>query len=214
MAGYSNVELVNQALDHLGKDRIASLSESSTAARKMNEMFERTIFSALARSHWSFARRIQSLSSLANDWDERWAYKYDLPNDCLNFVRIIPRVDIPNTEPQAPHQLMGGAVYCDELEAKAEYVFETTNTSLFSQPFLDACSYLLARNAAMPLTRKQGMYQGLNEAYEAQLGLAIEHDAGQEPTSWAQAGGGYIEARGGAETEIEGAAPDGSIYWR
>lgn len=214
MPGYSNVELANQALDHLGKDPISSLSENSTAARKINAAFERTLYAALARSHWPFVRKIAELAAVTpNDWDERWAFKYDLPIDCLTFVRLIPRVDIPNTEPQLTHQLFGSYVYANEPDAKAEYVFETTDTTAMPQPFLDAVSFLLARNVAMPLTRKRGYWADMNDAYEGQLGLAIEHSAGQEPTYYPQAAGGYIDARGGAESEIEGGAPDGSIYW-
>lgn len=211
--GYSKVELVNQALDHLGKDRIASLNENSTAARKANEILERVLRSALSRSHWTFSRRLQSLAGLTNDWEERWGFKYDLPNDMATFVRIVPRVDVPNTEPQVPHQLMGGAVYCNEPTAKAEYVYSSTDTLVWPQPFLDACAFLLARDLAMPLTRKQSLWADMNQAYEFQLGAAVEHDAGQELTKYEQRSGGYIDARGGAEAEIDGAAPDGSIYW-
>ncbi len=212
--GYSNVELANQALDLLGKDRIASLSENSTAARKINEVFQRTMYSALARSEWTFSRKFQDLAALTNDWDQRWAFKYDLPNDCAKFIRLVPRVDIPNTEPQAPHQLFGGAVYTDEADARAEYVYEQTDTLQMPSYFLDAVAFLLARNVAMPLTRKRSMWADMNDGYEGQLGLAVELDAGQEPTFYPQEGGGYVEARGGSEVEIEGAAPDGSIYWR
>lgn len=211
--GYSKVELANQALDHLGKDRIASLTESSTAARKINEVLTRTINAALARSHWTFARKVQTLASQTNDWEERWSFKYDEPNDLITFIRIIPRVDIPNHEPQVPHARRGGSVYCDECDAKAEYVYETDATLTMPQPFLDAVSFLLARNVAMPLTRKRSFWADMNTAYEEMLGLAIEHDAGQEPIEYPQDGGGYIDARGGSTSEIEGAAPDGSIYW-
>lgn len=211
--GYSNVELANQALDHLGKERIASLSENSTGARKINEVFARSIHSALARSRWQFARKIAALASVTNDWDQRWAYKYSLPNDCATFVRIVPRVDVPNTEPQAPHELLGGYVYTDELNASAEYVFKTTSTLTLPEPFLDAVSFLLARNVAMPLTRKASYWNDMNTAYERQLALAIEHDTAQSPRFYDQNAHGYIDARGGQSTDIEGAAPDGSIYW-
>lgn len=214
MPGYSNVELANQALDHIGKGNIASLAEASVAARKINEVFERTLYAALARSHWTFARKFVTLTAQTpNDWDQRWAFKYDLPNDCLNFVRIVPRLDIPNTEPQAPHQLFNGSIYTNEVDATGEYVYETTDTLTMPSPFLDAVSFLLARNVAMPLTRKRGYWADMNDAYELQLGLAVEQDAGQEPTTYPQEAGGYIDARGGSEADVEGAAPDGSIYW-
>lgn len=211
--GYSKVELANQALDLIGKDRILSLTEDSTAARKINEVFDRTCHSALARSHWTFQRTAQTMTGLTNDWEERWAYKYDLPNNCATFVRIIPRVDIPNHEPQVSHQLRGGAIYCNEPDAKGEFVFKSTDTLIWPNPFLDAVAFLLARNVVMPLTRKRSMWDEMNREYEAQLGLAIEHDAGQEPIFYPQEGGGYIDDRGGHTGWVEGAAPDGSIYW-
>jgi len=217
MPGYSNVELANQALDHIGKANIASLTENSVAARKINEVFERTMYSALARSHWTFARKFATLSLVTptapNDWDERWAHVYDLPNDCCSFIRVVPRLDVPNTEPQAPHQLQGAYIYTNEVDAVGEYVFETTDTLSMPSTFLDAVSFLLARNVAMPLTRKRGYWADMNDAYEIQLGLAVEIDAGQEPTTYPQEAGGYIDARGGSEADVEGAAPDGSIYW-
>lgn len=212
--GYSNVELANQALDHLGKDRIASLSENSTAARKINEVFERTIYAALSRSHWSFCRKIASLASVTNDWDERWAYKYDIPSDCLTVVRVIPRVDMPNAEVQEPHELMGGYLYTNAADAKIEYVYKSTSTLTMPEPFLTAVSMLMARDVCMPLTRKRSFWNDLNRAWEMQLATAVEHDAGQQPNIWTQKAGGYLDARGAGESGTEGGAPDGSIYWQ
>ena len=211
--GYSKVELANQALDAIGKDRIASLSETSTAARKVNEVFDRTIESALARSHWSFCRKIASLSLLTNDWSERWAYKYDIPSDCVTVVRLVPTSDMRNHEPQLEYELMGGALYCNEPLAKAEYVFRTTNTTTMPVPFLDAVAFLLARNVSMPLTRKPSLWGNMNQMYEMQLGYAIEHDAGQEPTFYPQEAGGYIDDRNGTTGSGRSGSVDGSIYW-
>lgn len=212
--GYSKVELANQALDHLGKDNIASLTEVSTAARKANAMLSRVIETALARSHWSFARKIASLPGLTADWTERWAYKYDLPNDMVTLVRMIPLVDVQNTEPQAMYELKGGALYTNENTCKVEYVYVNEETLTWPQPFLDAVAYLLARDLAMPLTRKPGLRTEMHQYYEMQISRAVEHDSGQEPTSYVQKANSYLGARGASDDELGGAAPDGSIYWR
>lgn len=210
--GYSKVELANQALDHLGKDRIASLTENSTAARKIVEVFDRSIHSVLSRSHWSFARKFLTLASLTNDWDERWGYKYDLPSDCATFIRIVPLHD-PDGRDGPPHQMHGGAIYTNERDAKGEYVYKTVNTLAFPQPFLDTCSFFLAREIALPLTRKRSNWVDMNNMFTYQLGLAVEHDSGQEPTYLPEGDNGYIDARGGPAKDTSGAAPDGSIYW-
>lgn len=212
--GYSKVELANQALDHLGKDSILSLTEDSNAARKLNAAFDRTIYAALARSTWTFAQKIKTLAELTtNDWEERWACKYDLPNDYIGAVRLVDHIDVDNRE-GPKFQILGGALYTNESDAKLRYVYETTDTMSFPQPFLDAVSFLLARNVAMPLTRKVSVRDRMQKEYEYQLGLAIEDDTANEPTTYIPADGGYIDARGGDDTgEYEGGAPDGSIYW-
>ena len=211
--GYSNVELANQALDHIGKDRIASLSENSVAGRKVTEIFTRVLYAALSESHWSFARKIATLANVTNDWDERWGYKYDLPSDCLTFIRVVPRVDPKNAGSDPDHQLMGGAVYTNEINAKAEYVAKSTATLTMPDPFLEAVSYRMARDLAMPLTRKSSLRAEMSQAYLASLARAVMHDAGQERTTYDLDGGQYIEARGNGINDVEGAAPDGSIYW-
>jgi hypothetical protein len=211
--GYSKVELANQALDHLGKDSISSLTENSNAARKLNAAFNRSIYSVLSRSHWTFAQKLQSLASVTNDWEERWAYKYDLPNDYIGAVRLVDNIDEPNRE-GPKFQVLGGALYTDERTAKLRYVYQTVDTLSFPQPFLDACALMLAKNVAMPLTRKVSIRDRLQQEFEYYLGLAIEQDAGQEPTTYIPSDGGYLSSRGSDDTgDYTGGAPDGSIYW-
>ncbi len=210
--GYSNTELANQALSHIGRDDISSLAEDSASARKVNAVFERSIYSALSRSRWSFHRKLQVLASVTNDWEERWAYKYDIPSDCATFVRIVPASDVKGATPPA-HQLLGSAIYTNEPTAKGEYVHKTTSTVTMGEPFLDAVSFLIARNVSMPLTRKRSFWNDMNQSYEYHLALAIQHDAGQEAHTWTGDDGGYIDARGGGASYTGGAAPDGSIYW-
>jgi len=210
--GYSKVELANQALDHLGKDNIASLSEATTTARKANAAFDRTINAALSRSSWTFARKNEALAEVTNDWKERWLFKFDLPSDCLSPVRIIAQADIANY-PAVPYEVQGGFLYTNQRDAKLNYVFSTNVTLSMPQEFLDAVSFLLARNLAMPLTRKMSMWNEMQGQYEYHLGMAIEADAGNEPTSWAAESGGYISDRGASGNNHNGASVDGSIYW-
>lgn len=212
--GYSKVELANQALDHLGKDSITSLSENSNAARKLNAAFDRTIHAVLARSPWTFAQKIAALAEVTNDWEERWAHKYDLPKDYVLAARLVPDLDDSDMRVGPTFQVLGGALYTNERTAKLRYVYKTVDTMGFPQPFLDACSFLLARNVCMPLTRKLSMWERMQQAYEYTLGLAVEQDAAQAPQSYIPEDGGYLDERGGGTRGgYTGGAPDGSIYW-
>lgn len=211
--GYSNVELANQALDHLGKNNIASLTEESVEARKMNAVFDRTIESALARSAWSFTNKIAELALVEpNDWTERWAYKYDRPTEAVRILRLIPRVDIQNAPPLL-YELHGAFIYTNEADAKAEYTLDSTTTTSMPTFFLDAVSYLLARNVAMPLTRKRSFWDDMNTAYEGHILMAMELDAGQEPNSYVPTSNTYLDARGGEGQTVSNTSVDGSIYW-
>lgn len=211
--GYSNVELANQALDHLGKNNIASLVEESVEARKMNAVFDRTIESALARSAWSFSKEIADLALVTpNDWDERWCYKYDRPTAAIRILRLVPEVDIQNATPLL-YELHGAFLYTNEANAKAEYTLDTTTTTSMPTFFLDAVSFLLARNAAMQLTRKRSYWVDMNEAYEGHILQAMELDAGQEPNTYVPQANTYLDARGGGEQYVSHTSVDGSIYW-
>lgn len=210
--GLSKVAFVNAALDHLGKDNIASLGESSTAARKANAIVDRVLISTLERAPWSFNRKFQLLSSLTNDWEERWAFKYDRPNDMAKFIRLVPPIDLPDADP-IPVGHKGGAIYANLDVAKVEYVVMSTETGSMPQYFLDAAAFLLARDLAMPLTRKVSFWDTLDQRFEFQLSRASEIDAAQEPSTYISSND-YIAVRGGGEVSpYDSIGADGSSYW-
>lgn len=205
--GLSKVGVANRALDHIGKDRIASLTENSTAARKVNEVFDSVLVSVLERAPWTFGRTIRVLAEVTNDWPERWAYKYDRPGDMVKFIRLIPPVDDPEGQDPLPVGHRVGAIYANEPSAKAEYIPEITETASLPQYFLDAFAFLLARDLAMPMTRKQSLWDALDQRYEFQLSRASEIDAAQEQSTYTR-GNDYIQARGG------GVASDDDYWFR
>lgn len=212
--GYSNVTLANRALDHLGKEHIASLTEDSTQARKVNDVFAATLHEALEASTWTFARRRKALAGVTNDWSERWGYAYDLPSDSLRAIRLVPEVDLDDNTTALPFQRSDGKLYTNESSAKLEYVFATTSTLEMPPSFLTAVSFLLARNVCMPLTRKQSNWDRMEALWQSKLNTAIMHDAAQEPQFWTQTdGGAYIRERGASAGETPLKAVDGSIYW-
>lgn len=214
---YSTVDIANMALGHIGKSSVLNLSETSAEAREVNFWFSKVVNVAKLRSPWTFDRTLFTLASLDNDYEERWSYKFDLPSSLVKIVRVIPRVDphgTSNMKP-VPYQRMGGALYTNEREAKVDGVNANVNPSNWPDDFALAVSFLLAARIAPRLTRKPSYVQQMTQSYEYHLGLAIESDAGQEPTYYAYESE-YLHDRGadGANHDTDGAGVDDSIYWR
>lgn len=213
--GMSRVEFANKALDHLGKDSIADLGENSTAARKVISILDNVLEHALESSPWTFARTTQSLALLTNDWEERWEYKYDEPNDMVRFIRIRHPVCDPQTADAIPVAVRDGAIYTNVEDARAEYVQRRTNTQKMPMYFLEAAAWLLARDLAMPLTRKMSFREMMQKEYNREWAKAVEHDASQEPHTYV-AENDYMQARGagGLDPWEDYDGADGSSYWR
>lgn len=213
---YTKIDIANMALAHLGKPEILSLSDTSTESRTANFWYDKAAGSALRRSNWTFSRAILTLTEMTNDYEERWAYKYDYPSTAKKIVRLIPSVDSYGTENAMPlqYQLLGGAIYCNERQAKADIVTALTTPTNWPDDFAFAVSHQLARLMAPKLTRKASYANENVQLYEMYLGMAIEADSAQEPTFYAYSSQ-YLDDRGadGPDMFGEGRNVDGSIYW-
>jgi len=208
----SKVGLANMALDILAVDNIASIDESSTTARKVKARIDDVIEAVLEMSDWTFARKIAALAEVTNDtWTERYERKYDLPNDMLKARRLVPLIDARNDQP-IPYSLAGGALYTDEPEAKLQYTYTNTDISSWPMSFVEAVAAYLARQIAMPLTRKRQNFADASSIFVTQLATAVEFDAGQEATFWAYQSA-YLDARGSTRSTGDGRGADGSSYW-
>jgi hypothetical protein len=204
--------LVNLALDHLGVDSIASLDENSTAARKARTQLDTSIESVLARSDWSFARRVSALAEVENTvWPQRHQRAYDLPSDLLAARYLVEAVDRPNRTP-VPFSLANGLLYTDAPEAILLYTYRNTTTTAWPQPFVDAVAAYLARQLTVALTRKRNIWREMHDLYELLLAQAVSFDAGQEPTSYAYPSD-YLDARGPGGSHFDSRGADGSTYW-
>lgn len=209
--GVSKVELANMALDALGVDRIASLTEASSPARIVNARIDQAIEAVLEMSDWTFARRLVAMALTTNDWAERYEFKYAAPNDVIKVIRLVPLLDIPNRDP-IPYKLAGDGLYTDERDAKLWYTYRNTETTRWPMAFTETVAFYLARSASYPLTRKRQMFSDMHTLMNEQLSKAVEFDAGQEPTFWAHPSE-YLNARGADTYSNDGRGVDGSAYW-
>lgn len=208
----SKVQLANMALDILAVDNIVSIDEASAAARKVKTRIDGAIDAVLEMSNWTFARKVAALAEVDNlDWTERYERKYNLPSDMIKAVKLVPALDIPNDYPIA-YDLMNGALYTDEAEARLRYIYRHTDTTAWPMSFTETVAAYLARALAMPLTRKRANFIDADALLARYLADAVQYDASQEVTFWPHASG-YLEARGASRTSGDSQGVDGSSYW-
>lgn len=149
----SVVEICNLALSSIGKSvPISALDEASEEARQCSVHYGQARDWLLQQYPYVFARKVQALAALTNDWGERWGYRYSKPNDCLKIVRIVPEIDDPDNL-AVPYGLRAQSIYADIDTATLEYTFRQDDPSKFPPQFVDALAWALAARLAFPLTR-------------------------------------------------------------
>lgn len=190
----SVVEICNLALSNLGKGvPISALDEASEEARQCNQHYEHARDWLLQQFEYQFARKVQALAGLTNDWGERWGYRYSKPNDCLKIIRIVPEVDDPDALP-VPYGLRGASIYTDLDTTTLEYTFRQDDPSTYPPQFVDALAWSLAARIAFPLTRDRQIRADAVQMATSMRYAAEDADANNEINSYVTPAA-QIEAR-------------------
>lgn len=94
----SQIDIINRGLDHLGTNRIASLSENNTAARTMSGLYD-SVRDARLRSHpWNFAMRRKELAAKVVKPAFGYSEYFAQPADCLRVYEVFDANLIPIDE--------------------------------------------------------------------------------------------------------------------
>lgn len=87
----SKLELYNEALLHLGQERLASLSETSTAKYALDDAYDPTLKYCLEQGMWNFAIRVVSIDALTSVEPQfGFTYAFSKPDD---FIRTLNAAD-------------------------------------------------------------------------------------------------------------------------
>lgn len=155
----SRTEIANMALGFIGIGlTISNLdSESSAEARACRRYYDTARDMCLRRYPWQFATTILALGLIEEDPNEEWGYSYQVPSDCVKFIRIIPVQRNETRQSRVPFKLAygvsGTVVFSDLVDAEAEYVVRVDDPSRYPAEFSIAMAYVLASLIAPSLTR-------------------------------------------------------------
>lgn len=192
----SNIQICNMALSRIGVSMpIASLSESSTAARVCALWYEPVRDRLLASAPWPFATKQADLQDIGGP-PEEWLYRYRYPNDCLAILRISdltvngrqPFIVVTDIDNDAM------AILTDAENAIAEYITRVETVTMFPVDFADALTWAIAAEIAMPLAVKADLAQAAAKAAQAALDNALTRSFNESYTERAESQ--FIDARG------------------
>lgn len=152
----SAVDIANTALSHLGADAVVvqlSPPDGSAEAGHCARFLPIARQAAIASHAWSFARKRVALAELTND-STQWAYKYQVPADCLRPRKILAadELDVPERD-SAPFDREGDAIYTDSVNAVLVYTRDVTDTTKYTPNFTAGLGMLLAGYLAGPIIK-------------------------------------------------------------
>jgi hypothetical protein len=182
MAATSETIICNQALAHIKKPFIASLSEQSKAATYCNFLYPKARDFVLQDHDWGFAERRVYGAEITGVEPVGYEYAYEFPADALKIRRIYQEVD--GADPikyiiQAQESLEDKMVITDQYQAILIFTAKIENTNMFSAAFETALSWKLAADLAMPMTGSKQIEAATLQVYQAYIGRAQTLDANE-----------------------------------
>ena len=182
----ARVEIVNLALARLGESPIQSLDEASVPAATARQLYDPARQAALRDYNWSFALKLQSLAQLdAPDATGEFSACFALPADCLRAVRLLSG---------APFVVRGRALCTNASSPTLEYVRNVTDEAEFDAKFVEALSYKLASELAMPIKGSETMLSAMANRFTALAEQAAAESIREAKP--AHSANPYVEARG------------------
>ena len=189
MAVISPTQIGNFSLAHIGtRSTIESLDEASTEAPVIKLWYDYCRLECLEAFDWSFARRRLVLASLTIGLaEDRWAYRYQYPADCISFRRIAGDTDVTidiTNDPfpfaiEMTDDLSAKSILTDVEQAVGVYTFDQAVTAFFTAHFVNTLSRLLAYRIAPQLSGKQKIIDRQWVMYQSMLLTAPAHNANE-----------------------------------
>lgn len=163
-------DICNMALNHIGREQIASLREETEAARTCKIHYDMQRKVLLRAYTWGFAMKTAPLS-LIDKTVPGWKYVYAYPNDCVMARKIFNGQNTwcvlqKNFDGNMDQVILNDntkALVCNHADAFLQYTYDVKDAELFTEDFAQALSYYLAGAIAVPLTGSQALAQQMQQ---------------------------------------------------
>lgn len=177
MLAYSDTQLANLALNHLGASPLDSLeTDPSTSGQACRVTFPFAFPDLVRECDWPWARKRATLALVQEKPNAEWAYAHRLFSDCVAFRRISSGQLIDDESSEIPFEegrdLTGGLIFSNEKAPVGVYTALPANVSMLPADAAIALSYKWARMLAPRLVREDPFE--LAERMEREYVLALD----------------------------------------
>lgn len=176
----SAVDICNDALGYLGQDgSLTSIDppNNSAHARVMARLYPRARTLVLASRNWQFATKRSDVLLDTGSTLPMWEFAYAQPSDVVRPIAVLPS-EAASDDDVLPFLYENGLLYCNAESVVLRYVYDHTNTQVWSALFCDAVARRLAAMAFGTLVRGADVRLAATLDNNAELALAVagEHD--------------------------------------
>lgn len=195
-------DIINVALRRIGSQRVGDIKTDNTnEARVARDLYDESRRSLLTQHSWNFAIKRSILSQFATAPTSGWDYTYVLPDDFLRVLNVSSSEDDSGVVPYALEFQTGvdRALLCNSNTVYLRYIFDCDDASIFSGPFRDALSWLLARDFAAALSKSTSAAELADRSFVRALNKAKSID-GVEDWPEKMAEGDWISSRSGYDS--------------
>jgi len=151
------VGICNLALNRLGVTKlIESLTEDSSEAKTCALHYDRVRRRALQFAEFEFAIERATLTAATASPPDEWEYAYKWPTAALRPLNIPNLAKIETYVNEIPFRVEYASgervIYTDQEDATLRYIFDQTDTTVWTEEFANAVAMFMAWRMAMPLT--------------------------------------------------------------
>jgi hypothetical protein len=151
--------------------------------------YEPTRRAVLRDFNWNFALRTARLAQLQQN-HSGFRYAFSLPADCLRVVNLLGGNEWSSGPSFA---VRSGNLLTDKEDAEIEYIFDCRDPSMFDDKFIEALSYKLASELAMPVKGSPELMSNYMNVYQTFVDQAATLSSEERNSEMLE--NPYLEAR-------------------
>ena len=158
---FSKLSLINDALTHLGANRIVSLTDGSTESAVMNQIYDGAVDAVMRAFPWNCLINRTQLAASTTSPSFQFDYAYPLPTDpyCIRVLQM------EETQSQDQWKVEGRNLLTDASVCKIRYIGRPADVGDIDGLLAATISARLAADASYTLVQSNAMMQNMWSLY-------------------------------------------------
>lgn len=177
----SQVSICNQAISWLSGNLIISIDDEIVEAKLCKANYDNVRDAVLEEKAWTFATRRYILPASAESDDWGYAYRFPIPSEVILIIHATDKggvSDVGNTsfinqtDPNFDYRVEDGFIKSNSSIIYIKAIVQVTDTSKFTNGFVQAFATRLAAEIAIPLTESKRLQEFYWALYQKKLQIA------------------------------------------